>query len=473
MACGALAWGALPGAAIETVQLQIPLLNETVSANVAELASPQALWEGRSDLAELNRATRGRYARGLEELLNTPLPQQEVLDSPMVQETEVVVRQLIQSESGDAQLFSTQPLREGLLRARATGKPVTLLSLLQAIPGKSVTIRLDRALAFLKRIKDQDQAMEELIRRWPRLPEGRGGQVAPGPWPTRTHVETLPWSGGKAPLEVTVVQPVGSISLPPVVMSHGLWDSPASFLGWAQHLASHGFPVFLPRHPGSDLQQQAAVLAGQAPPPNPREFWLRPLAVVRVLDGLDRGEIKGAEGVRARQVTMVGHSWGATTALQLAGARSLSSPLWRDCANFDNPKRNLSWVLQCTFLPAATTGSLADPRISRAVAVSPPQGLVFVAGLPDLKIPVLLISGSRDLVVPPQPEALIPFASYPRGANRLVVVEGGDHFNLPAVAGSSGGALRGLLLHWAQGQDPGPTSPLAAPGELPLRLVPR
>ncbi|MFO0040321.1 MAG: hypothetical protein ACK522_15445, partial [Synechococcaceae cyanobacterium] len=51
----------------------------------------------------------------------------------------------------------------------------------------------------------------------------------------------------------------------------------------------------------------------------------------------------------------------------------------------------------------------------------------------------------------PDPEALLPYGNDPRGANRLVVVAGGNHFNLPAGADSDGGPLRALLLHWVRG----------------------
>jgi predicted dienelactone hydrolase len=213
------------------------------------------------------------------------------------------------------------------------------------------------------------------------------------------------------------------------------------------------------------------MLAGKAPPPDPREFLRRPRDVKAVLDALDAGTLPGAEGIRARQVTFIGHSWGGTTALQLAGARSLPAALWKDCALPSPPLRNISWVLQCSFLPAATDASLADPRIVRVAAVSPPQALVFAAGLVDLKTPVLLVSGSHDFVVPSQPEALDPFGRYPRDHNDLVVAEGGTHFNLPADASSNGGPLRVLLLRWVRGQRITPTLAVSDPTGLPLRLI--
>jgi pimeloyl-ACP methyl ester carboxylesterase len=106
------------------------------------------------------------------------------------------------------------------------------------------------------------------------------------------------------------------------------------------------------------------------------------------------------------------------------------------------------------------------------VAVSPPQGLVFAGGLDQLKVPVLLVSGTRDLVVPPHPEALSPFPAYGGQGHRLVLVQGGTHFNLPATAATPGGPLRALLLRWLQGQPVEPGVPLGDPAGLPLHVVP-
>lgn len=461
----------MPARAVEELRLRLPMLGDTVTARVSELANAEALWNGISDLADLNRATDGQFARSVAEVVNHPLPIKD-FGSPMVLQVEVILRQLIEVDGTPASSIAGEPLSQALERVRASGQPPTLLSLLRELPGEQVTIRLDRAVPFLRRVKTQHQEVELLARNYPTMPAAPAADLLPGPLAVQTRVSTIASRGDGEPLEVTVVRPTGTPTLAPVIISHGLWDAPASFLGWARHLASHGAPVFLPRHAGSDFGQQADMLAGRVPPPSPKEFLRRPSDVKAVLDALDAGSLQGAEGIGARDVTYIGHSWGGTTTLQLAGARSLPSDLWKDCDRADSPRRNLSWVLQCSFLAAATEASLADPRIVRVTAVSPPQGLVFAAGLVDLRIPVLLVSGSQDFVVPARPEALLPFATYPTGSNELVLVDGGTHFNLPAPADSDGGPLRALLLRWVRGKPINPDSPVADPRGLPLRLIP-
>jgi len=269
---------ASPAQAIEELRLRLPLLQENLTARVSELANPDALWAGTSDLAELNRATNGQYARSIQELLNAPLPLQNDADSAMAQQGELLLRRLIDVDPGNHQQLASEPVLAGLkaAQAQAQGGKVTLLALLQAIPGESVTIRLDRALPFLQRMKAQQLAVDQLIPSFAKAGTAAAAQLKPGKFPIKTEVVSLAIEGQAEPLEVTMVRPVGAPSLAPVVLSHGLWSSPSSFLGWAQHLASHGAPVFLPRHAGSDINQQAAMLSGQAAPPDPEEFLRRP-----------------------------------------------------------------------------------------------------------------------------------------------------------------------------------------------------
>ena len=84
-------------------------------------------------------------------------------------------------------------------------------------------------------------------------------------------------------------------------------------------------------------------------------------------------------------------------------------------------------------------------------AVSPPTRLLFSPGsAAGMTARGLMISGSRDWVVPPDPEAITPFGPNGRFGHALVLASGGDHFNLRAPATGEGSPLRGLLLAWVQ-----------------------
>ena len=74
--------------------------------------------------------------------------------------------------------------------------------------------------------------------------------------------------------------------------------------------------------------------------------------------------------------------------------------------------------------------------------MSPPVSLLFPKGSgADLSARVLLVSGSRDWVVPPDPEAITPMRWGRRLGNQLVLASGGDHFNLRPEEQPDGGVL--------------------------------
>ncbi|MEX0589119.1 MAG: alpha/beta fold hydrolase, partial [Cyanobium sp.] len=220
----------------------------------------------------------------------------------------------------------------------------------------------------------------------------------------------------------------------------------------ASHLASHGYTVVLPRHPGSDQSQQRAMLSGKQPPPKPEELALRPKDVSAVIDAAARDQLGLRRPVNTQAVLVAGHSWGATTALQLAGAKPITDKLLELCSDVRNPSRNLSWVLQCNFVGSADSAALADPRVVAAVAVSPPMLLLFdVDSAQTMGATVLVVTGSSDWVVPSGPEAIEPMARATRSGSqghRLVLAENADHFNLRSSLADGGGPLRGLILAW-------------------------
>ena len=64
----------VPARALEEVVVALPLLQTNLTLNLRELSSPEALINGSSDLAELDRASDGALGRKLLTLFNHPLP---------------------------------------------------------------------------------------------------------------------------------------------------------------------------------------------------------------------------------------------------------------------------------------------------------------------------------------------------------------------------------------------------------------
>lgn len=443
---------ALPVRALEEVVVELPLLESTLTVNLRELRDPVALQQGSSELAELDRASGGALGRSLLKLLNQPMPlaitqlATTSVGSPLLEQALLLVSSFgaVEGQSTD---LSGAELRDALLRAAAASPSgqATLLQLMEAIPGQRVQLNLSQAQQIAKRLIQQRSAANRLL-----------AAATPAPAAPATAGAAAAISRGRlavphrsAPLELLVMQPSGPANGQLVLISHGLWDSPQSFQGWGQVLAARGYAVLMPWHPGSDAQQQTAVLTGTAPPPSPDELTLRGRDLIAILDAVAAGQLVGVNGVDAQRVVVIGHSWGATTALQLAGVKPSEVSLQQRCSDLNHPDRNLSWTLQCSWLTAVDQAALQDPRVIAVAAVSPPLSLLFPPGSGrQMSGRALLVSGSHDWVVPPDPEAIEPLRQGRPLGNQLVLVQGGDHFNLRPGEASDGGVLGPLLAAW-------------------------
>jgi predicted dienelactone hydrolase len=438
-----------PARALEEVVVKIPLIDTGFTLRVDELSSLEALRNGNSDLAELDRATDGSLGRQLWEVLNQPVPLTltRIVDgsvgSPLVEQAMLVLSTIGRVEGRPPDL-SGETLRLALDRASASGD-LTLLNLIRALPGKRLTLDLVEAKAIATRVVDQRDDAERLLATLP--PVSPPAPTTPSGGAVTLRTLQLSVAHRKQPLQVVVVEPQAPGNGRLVLISHGLWDDPKSFEGWGRLLASRGYTVILPRHPGSDSSQQEAVLKGLAPPPTAQELALRPMDLKAVLDQANTLGLRNT--VNPQRVVVLGHSWGGTTVLQLAGARPSDARLVKLCDDVSSPNRNLSWTLQCSWIHGANQAAISDKRVIAAAAVSPPASLLFPQGAAaDLTARVLMVSGSRDWVVPPDPEAINPVHQAQRRGHQLVLVKGGDHFNLRPEDRADGGVLGPLLLAW-------------------------
>ena len=226
--------------------------------------------------------------------------------------------------------------------------------------------------------------------------------------------------------------------LPLIVISHGLGSDLTTFAYFAKHIASHGFAVAVPEHPGSSASQIEELLSGlDSDVTPPEELIDRPLDIKFLLDELARNY---GNKIDTNNVGMIGQSFGAYTTLALAGAELNFATLAQDCLNSQD-SWNLSLLIQCLALQIPeidTHTELTDERISAAIAINPLTSAVFgQEGLSQIDIPVMLVSGSADPITPALSEQIIPFTWLTTPEKYLVLLKGGTHFStLNESAGS-------------------------------------
>ncbi|MBE9079463.1 alpha/beta hydrolase [Romeria aff. gracilis LEGE 07310] len=356
--------------------------------------------------------------------------------------------EVLQTASGMNGLYA---LRGALTLAAADPEGLTLLNLLRQYPthlridvrralavGRSFGQMLADTEAAIARLSEQTQtaAAQAPATDFSQLPDPR----QPGPWQVNQQTLALRDQRRNRAFSTDLYLPEGPAEgaalperLPVIVISNGLGGSRDRFLDLATHLASHGFAVAIPDHPGSDRQRLQAFYQGlYAENFEAAEFIDRPLDIRFLLDELTRlnGE-RFDSRLNPDQVGVFGYSFGGTTALALAGAEIDLSHLAEDCAT-RSALINISLLYQCRALALPTDSvSLRDSRV-QAVYVFVPFGrsLYGPEGMAQVEIPVMWEATDQDILTPLAIEQLPAFAWLTEPERYLVVTEGLPHARL-------------------------------------------
>lgn len=209
---------------------------------------------------------------------------------------------------------------------------------------------------------------------------------------------------------VRIRMPAGNARVPVAIFSHGLGGSLDAGTVFAEAWAAAGIAVIHVQHPGSDGElfrgrtSLADVAAALKPAASGEQLIARVRDVSFVLDEARRRPREGGcdlARLDLSRVAMAGHSFGAQTTQAIAGQRFGGQ-------------------------------SLADPRITAAIAFSPAarggdDGGAFGA----ISLPFLSLTGTADAVaimndVTPQ-DRIRPYAAMPAGDKYLVVFKDADH----------------------------------------------
>lgn len=416
-------------------------------ATYAQYVSPERL-------IELQRVLQARIQL-------SPVAVSQFLYTPIGETLLERLGEVIQTESRQPGFYA---IRAALILAAADPDGLTLLNVLEKFPTRSLRINLGRSLQIADELETLVAQTREAIAtisnsttaattksqvNFSQLPDLR----LPGSfgWNKQTlklydrnrnrafladiYIPVQKRDGGAEGAREKIkskIQNSPSSGFPVIVISHGLGSDRTSFLYLAEQLASYGFAVAVPEHPGSNAKQLQSLLSGEANEvAAPNEFINRPLDVKYLLNELQRLNASNPSfRLNLQQVGVIGQSFGGYTALALAGAKLNFKQLHADC-NRPNDIWNVSLLLQCRALELPSTQyNLQDPRVKAAIAINPIDSSIFgQAGLKRIKVPVMIVGGSADTIAPVLLEQIRPFSWLSTPQKYLVVIERASHFS--------------------------------------------
>ncbi len=345
--------------------------------------------------------------------------------------------QMIQTESRQPGFYA---LRSALILAAADPEGLTLLNVLRKFPTSSIRIDLARSLQISEELQALINQTNQAIALIKQQSITEASAQTPSQLPNLRRRGKFTWNKRTLTLDdrrrdrrflADIYLPSTKTKAPIIVISHGLGSDRTSFEYLAQHLASYGFAVAVPEHPGSSAEQVGALLAGRSyKVEQPSEFINRPLDVKYLLDQLQRlDNSEPSFQLNLEQVGVIGQSFGGYTALALAGATLNFDQLHKDCDKL-NDSWNASLLLQCQVLQLPRTQySLHDPRVKAVIALNPITSSVFGDSLSKIQVPVMIVSSSGDTVAPALSEQILPFTWLTTPEKYLAIIENGTHFS--------------------------------------------
>jgi len=462
-----LGWSLIPAALLtrpalsaERLYLSYGVLERSIS--VAALEAYAKTGELDSDLRVYSQYVDAQRLAALRKALVvradvTPISVSQFLYTP---QGEILLRrlgQVIQPESRDTGFYA---IRAALILASSDPQGLTPLNVFRKFPTRGLRIDLQTALQIagdLEQVITRTNQATTTLTQLAQLEALATPITSPTPLPDLANRGSISWQketirmvyrtrsfvtalGSDRVFPVDVYLPQvrtdrQARKIPVVVISHGLGSDRTTFRYLAEHLASHGFAVAVPEHPGSNAQQFQALISGTVSEvAAPSEFVDRPLDIKYLLDDLTRRARSDPRYGRLNleQVGVLGQSFGGYTVLALAGAPINFEQLQKDCGvQALDSTFNLSVLLQCraNALPRLNY-SLQDPRVKAIVAIDPIDSAVLgQAGFEQISIPTMMVAGSADTLAPALPEQIQPFTWLKTPDRYLVLIGRGTHFS--------------------------------------------
>lgn len=453
-----------PARAAEQIYISYGLLETSVSIESLNLFASKGIV--RRDLATYTRYITPAQLQDLQRLLSSRVVADEVAVAQFLYtpQGEVLLERLGEVVQTESRRSGFSAIRAALILAAADEtEGLTPLNVLDKFPLASIRLDVERSLEIAQQIEtliqqtnqaiatiEQQSALEAAtapVTDFSQLPDLR--QPSTSTW-LKQSLDLVDERRDRA-FAADLYLPVSNrpqllqSPVPLVVISHGLGSDRSSYAYLAEHLASYGFAVAVLEHPGSNAEQLQALISGQDKDlAKPSEFIDRPLDVTFLLDRLAAEAETSPDWQRPldlENVALIGQSFGAYTALAVAGAEMNLSQLQADCEVGDF--LNLSLLLQCRALDVADGAvNLRDERVKAVIAINLVGSSVFgQTGYGQVNVPILMVTANTDTVAPSLLEQIFPFTWLGSADRYLAMLQGASHFSTIGEAPADSGAV--------------------------------
>lgn len=427
--------------AADTVVVRLGLFTESIS--LAELQKAAKTGELSGSLQS--------YTKGLSEEQRRLLLGALAMNVPI---NVVTVNKLLNTQIGTSILndFATalvrkdkagvQALRAGLVLGSTAPTGLSILSFIAAYPSKRLEIDLPQAFIVAGSLNTAFWRTQQFMLAIapqidPRTPQITFPFDPSQPGIAQVQILKLSLNDQKRQRQIPVDiywSTAATLDKPVIVLSHGFASVRTDLRYLAEHLASHGYVVAALEHPGSNQANINSALQGKSRVMKPHEFLDRPQDISFVLDELEKLNQTANHPLQGKLATrnamVIGHSFGGSTALEVAGAQLQLERLKQRCK-----KKLTSFsegeVIQCIAqeLPE-NSYQLRDIRIKQAIALNPTTSLMFgETGLTKVQVPTLVLASSADKTTPALTEQIAGFDKIP-SPKWLVGIVGGTHLSV-------------------------------------------
>ncbi len=377
--------------------------------------------------------------------LNTPIPLTPIQTARFTYTPagETALQQLGTVIKPDNQTNGFYAIRSALITAANNSQGITFSQFIQQFPSETLRLDLKEARSIVQALSAFTQERRTTVARIEQFATAQASKPSP-PHPDFGKPGDQTWqkTSKSIPIAAKNLQSQRSLAidlyLPThphpklIVISHGLAQRRISFAYLAEHLASHGFAVVVPEHPGSNYQRVKQFIQGNDSDLEPQDLIDRSADLSELLNALERDP--NLRSINFQNVGIIGHSLGSFTALTLAGATLNFDQIQQDCAR--KPAiLNISRLLQCqaSRLPQGSA-PVTDPRF-KAIFLMNPLGSTLLGerGFNQVQVPAMILGGEQDLITPIVEEQIRPYSWLRSPQKYLAIVHNGTHLSAQTV----------------------------------------